>query len=771
MSFRSITKLALSFTVFTVLASVIISSDSAQAYSADVSGARDYANDFCPDVTYPEQKIADAMWLTAPGGGNQVTVIEGQSQDVPIVINFFATYCANWPQGHTNGAIGLQARLGGVNRLSSAPGGVTYGPKTTGMGVRSEWGVGQYNGTLNVAGLASNTYIFCTWFETTTTWAAASFVPSPSFCFPIVVNRIIPWTTSAESRVGVDFTPPNVSAWTAAPNQMLYWRHTIAAAGGTTPGLGFAVGKSGFNGANVWGTGLPANHNEPTGTTSAIGAGSSYSVGWGANRPEYSTYRVVPSDGGRTLCQSISWGPTAWNNPAWSASVPACVTVPFNYNLTPSVTGPSGVGTVGGPIPTVTPRVNNSVVGNAGATTDSPSVRWELWRIEVPPTVPDPGAIPLTQQDNGSAPCAHYNNGGVNTCTAKGSGDRTFPAGSTTLAALNGETIGANTPVGTRICYTLSVRPYSQANGNWRHSAPVCIKVSKQPKVQVWGHDVRTRGSIETGTTIVNSGGTNRLFGSWVEYGGFSVSTNSGFASGSGLNTGNTNTTTAAAWHRLTFANINNSGASEFGTFALPSGLPTITDQFIGAPSGGAFNSNLGSLNSGTYVVGDVTVNTSTVGQEGAVGKSIIIVSSGTVTISGNIIYEGNGASQVFTDIRQIPQVVIIARTINITGAVGQVDAWLLTTSAAGMINTCSDVPLNASLNSNVCSNILTVNGPVVTQHLHLRRTGGSNTVATAGDPAEIFNLRPDAYIWAYGRSSQSGKAQTVYSVELPPRF
>jgi hypothetical protein len=114
---------------------------------------------------------------------------------------------------------------------------------------------------------------------------------------------------------------------------------------------------------------------------------------------------------------------------------------------------------------------------------------------------------------------------------------------------------------------------------------------------------------------------------------------------------------------------------------------------------------------------------------------------------------------------------VIIAKDIGIVSTVKNVDAWLLTTLAGGAINTCSDVPLNAALNSNKCKDVLTVNGPVVTQHLHLRRTAGSDSVAAAGSPAEVFNLRPDAYMWAYARASQAGKAQTVYSVELPPRF
>jgi hypothetical protein len=597
-----------------------------------------------------------------------------------------------------------------------------------------------------------------------------------------------PWTTSGVSRVGVDFTPPNVVTWPAVPpnggaparpGSILTWRHTISAAGGTTPALGFAIGKSGFSGANVWGDGSAANHNKPVGTTPAIGPGSSYSVGWGVNRPEYATYRVVASDGGRTLCQSISWGPTAANNGAWSASPISCVTVPYNYNLQPSVVGPSGVGEVGSPIPTVNARVNNLLLApNANKTTDSPVVQWESWRIEVPPTIPDPNAIPLTLQQNATAPCAHYNNGGANRCVTRRSGSTSFPGGVTTTAtSWTGETIDPNTPVGTRICYTLSVKPYSTGAPatNWRHSAPACIRVSKQPKLQAWGNDVRTRGDIETATSIINVAGTNKLFGSWVEYGGFSVGANSGFASGSGLNNGNANTTTDSVWNKLTFANVDNSSPaqSRFGMYTLPATIPNLTAQFIGAPSGGPINSNLGTLGSGTYVTNapNFQINKSVVGQAANKGKSIIIVSTGTVTIAEDITYEGPGGSDTFTSLDQIPQVVIIARNINIRNAATRVDAWLLTTAQGGGINTCSDRAVNAPLNSTVCEKPLTVNGPVATQHLYLRRTAGADSVAAAGTPAEVFNLRPDAYMWAYARASQAGKAQTVYSVELPPRF
>ncbi|HEU4715637.1 MAG TPA: hypothetical protein VFS14_02290, partial [Candidatus Saccharimonadales bacterium] len=110
--------------------------------------------------------------------------------------------------------------------------------------------------------------------------------------------------------------------------------------------------------------------------------------------------------------------------------------------------------------------------------------------------------------------------------------------------------------------------------------------------------------------------------------------------------------------------------------------------------------------------------------------------------------------------------VVIIANNINIHGNVRQIDAWLV---ASGTINTCND--FTGNLTSNKCNQPLAVNGPVVTNRLVLNRTAGSGTGAQSGDPAERFNLRPDAFLWAQLQASGNDKAQTVYSTELPPRF
>jgi hypothetical protein len=408
--------------------------------------------------------------------------------------------------------------------------------------------------------------------------------------------------------------------------------------------------------------------------------------------------------------------------------------------------------------------VDGGVRNNGG--TASTTTNWRMTKMYFAAGVTPPVAAPA---DGSASVCAAYSGYVAGSCQTIAQGTRGFPLGTTA--------VGTNTPDtadlgrGAQICYTASVNtPTPNAAPAWRHSALRCVQIVKKPKLQVQGGDTRVRGKIET--SVSTTGG--KQFGSWSEYGAFAVGTSTGYASGSGLNNGATGT--ANMWNMLTFANIDNAGSASYGLFTLPPPSP-IAAQFMNAASAGAPSSDLGSLNSGTYRTNNLTITPSTVGQAGGQGKKIVIIATGTVKITGDITYQGPGGD-TFTNINQIPQVVIIANKIDIMGSAGRVDAWLLTTdtdpnpvTANDTINTCADVAVGASLTTDICPNKLTVNGPVVTSHLYTRRTGGSGTAAAAGDPAEVFNLRADAYIWGRVQSAQNGKAQTVYTKEMPPRF
>lgn len=436
---------------------------------------------------------------------------------------------------------------------------------------------------------------------------------------------------------------------------------------------------------------------------------------------------------------------------------------------------------------TLTPHVNDispdeieagskvSVIGSVDNQGDSQSnpTQWEITQITVQPGKKAPhedengttsGTAPC--QSNGGAANGNYFDSGDADCknVAKGSG--TFNLGSPAQnlkPSVSGVDVG-DVPVGTRICFALSVQPRSNSSNDWAHSKPICTVVGKKPKIQIWGGDISVRGKIETSTSRKNVGG-DKTFGSWVEYGVFSVGSNSRFASGAGTNNGHANNE-QNDWSKLTFANENNT----FGNYTTAGAFPAVPGiaAYFGSVQNKQPVSGSVDVSSLTFDTGGaITVRTATdltiTGGAIPAGKSVIIIASGTVAIDGNITY----TDATLTRVQNIPQVVIIAANINIKDTVSRIDSWLI---ADDTVNTCYG--LGASkLTSNKCNVLLEVNGPVVTGKLVLNRTAGSNTGQQSGDPAERFNLRPDAFLWAQLQASGSNKAQTVYSSELPPRF
>ena len=268
------------------------------------------------------------------------------------------------------------------------------------------------------------------------------------------------------------------------------------------------------------------------------------------------------------------------------------------------------------------------------------------------------------------------------------------------------------------------------------------------------------------------------VYGSWAEYGIFAPGIVTDFGSGSALSDKAPSLLVSAAnacsYSPMTFTNVGASqsacGSSSIGGYVNNARIPDVASYYPTTtatpimPSNGLSNQGI----SGVYrATTDLTLN------GGALQKGrwlVINAPNSTVTINGNITYNGDGLGSI----SEIPQLIIIAKNINIAGSVDRVDAWLIANGVAatdGAINTCSDVALTAQLTTNVCNKVLTVNGPVMAKQLHLRRTAGADSAAQTGQPAEIFNLRPDAYLWGISQGSKSGRLETVYERELPPRF
>lgn len=447
-------------------------------------------------------------------------------------------------------------------------------------------------------------------------------------------------------------------------------------------------------------------------------------------------------------------------NPLGGLSLPD----PINFSLNPTISV-SPDSSEGGSQATLTPSVNNS-----GATGSS-NVQWRVTTFRVPPG----SSVPGGPTNNGTDPVTHYGN---NASTAA-SGTRTFARGNNAIAVA-AQTIG-DYPVGYRVCYALSVQPRTQSSSQWRHSAPDCVIISKKPKVQILGNDLivgkQSTSAVVTATTRKSVSGTNRTYGSWGEYAVIASGQVTGMASGAGYSGGATSTnyclaslltlSNATAANQTTHAS-SCSGATDKGLYAVNRPLPDISSRLT--PTDTATGSiNLVNAPERVYLA---TGSLDIVGGTIPRGKWIVInAPTATVTITDDIRYTSN----TLQSLADIPQVVIIANQILIESDVRQVDAWLIASGTTGAINTCKGIanPADAGdpLTSSRCSNDLIVNGPVAARHLYLYRTAGAGAGAATGTPAEIFNLRPDAYLWATYYNSSAGRLPTVSTQELPPRF
>jgi hypothetical protein len=229
----------------------------------------------------------------------------------------------------------------------------------------------------------------------------------------------------------------------------------------------------------------------------------------------------------------------------------------------------------------------------------------------------------------------------------------------------------------------------------------------------------------------------------------------------------------------LTIANNTNPSCqeSEIGKYVSSSVAPDAVSRFSATSNINGVSVDLKNLASArTYsVTSDALAISSTqpIGDDGmGKGKWVVInAPNTTVTVGSNINY----TSAKLGGIRDIPQVVIIAKNIIIADSVTNIDAWLFSvgTGVDGVINTCGagEVTKDTLPTAKQCTKKLTVNGPLLANHLVMRRTAGAGTGANTGNPAEVFNLRGGAYLWASAYSSSDGRLPTISTKELPPRF
>ena len=584
-----------------------------------------------------------------------------------------------------------------------------------------------------------------------------------------------PWTISGTSTINKNSGTNSSGTITAAPGDTLNWRHKISNSGGkTTKSITTNIGMSDIHFSD-WATGK---------NQTAIASGKSAGVirDITSSVANYTKLVVTQDDVGNTLCQWAQYDPVNSSGTRNGRGNHACANVPYNYSLNPSVLLDKTTADVG------TALDIDGKLTNAGVT-KTRDTDWQFSYVTIPSDkpVPTPGNSSST-----TSPCTFYKNQSstiscdiANFSEGGGpTGRQIFNFSSSTYSFPSRGFVIPDLPVGTKLCYALSVKARSDSSSDWTHSALACLVISKHPVMQTLGGDVivgRNGGTpisrITTSIKIVSG----KRYGSWGEYGVIAAGSVSGMASASGYAGGGAATDICGASY-LTLSNrvnpISSCSASTLGSYTYGAAASTVADRFAITSSTPQISGDVtvGSLASGkTY-----TNNTSgseirlTMGSPATLpaGKWVVInAPNATVKIMGDLRY----TTGALTKLSDIPQIVIIAKNIIVSDSVEQIDAWLVATGTGteGRINTCGagGVTEATTITSKNCDKKLTVNGPVITNRLILRRTAGAGTGTASGDPAEVFNLRPDSYLWALSLQSSTPKAQTVQTVELPPRY
>lgn len=471
------------------------------------------------------------------------------------------------------------------------------------------------------------------------------------------------------------------------------------------------------------------------------------------------------------------------------------------------------------------------------------SSAWQIFDVTIDPEVEGdplefgiPGGYPPGGNCSNNEGNAYCNN--VGTCAAilakinnqgtcrevpaadRGSGTTTFSAGQNDFYDPDRTVTVGDYPLGTRVCSMLVLRNASGSGATNRGSSAACVVIAKAPVVQVHGGDIRvgrhfvkditledgsdeedekkagvytSRFKISQDESIVPNG---RTFGSWVEYGVLApgpimrIASLSGFAGEYGGYDGAVDTSSCdGTLNRLTFANIVEDDSRACGHYKGDIGA--IPDVVSALTTGAVINA--GSYSQPLEINGsspDSTVGRYEDNTEGAnftIGRSeleanktyIVYVPKGTVTITDDIIYADPSAR--YSDIRTVPQLIIIAKDINIRENVTQVNAWLVAAgdgNEGGKIDTCTGY--TGRLSSENCNQLLTINGPIMARDLHLWRTKVQadscrieviEDCSETGAPAEIMNLSGSSILWTKGYNENSARARTANTIELPPYF
>lgn len=548
----------------------------------------------------------------------------------------------------------------------------------------------------------------------------------------------------------------SVNDTTVSPNQTISFTHSLTNGGPT--------GSASIN----WTTQSAPGAGGPWSNVTSGNAGTFTN---GQNKPNIGNENVtVPSGAAANsqICRRILWSPDTHTGGS-EASAPACATVQYNFDLTPtinvSITGPDGpvTGSVAEPGDTIT---FTYAVNNTGTTASQPMTCTYRRAQHTGYSV----AAPTTVFTPAGATCAP------------------FPPLANTTSATE-PSVPAN-PANASICRSFTISPVTVGGGT--RSAQACVHVAAKPYARVYGGDVVAGGGIQTSTGVCSSnsgaavigwnrrGGGPAFAGAGAQYGIYAMSRIFDFAAG--LGNPASSPTTATKPSGLSFANTSTNVAN--GNFGGSFGsVPCMTDYYGRRPAATTtLPATIGAMTSGIYG-GSANTNIYFGGpnQNIDTGEKITVYVDGNAYINTNILYAGAWNSNT------IPSFQMVVRgDIFIDLAVNRLDGQYVAQPRAdgtgGRIYTCAStlsspsmytpLTLTSSLGSQ-CANKLTVNGSFVAKQVHLLRTVGSLRASTAGEAsssaniAEVFNYNPA--LWISQPTSTGGVSQYDAINSLPP--
>lgn len=793
---------------------------------------KDYGDGNEVEKTYVNDNYSAGVWVSAPGSRYTTTGIdvrEGQdSMPIPVVIrgswspkrdrtvitnSSFRGVYANLRTTGCYPVAGQNSNGGCTNivysRLSLSGRYFYRGDRPPSNGYRDVWYTrnidtsqpgsqenGELHARLNVSGWCTGNYgrtitksvYIASRFTVKTANGGKEERGDINYDETSIRVKCIPTSWTSSGSTSINRTNANVG-------QTVTWNHSVRNNGPADTGSNVRVTIDRYY-ADMDGNRIGSISNPHNRTGVQIDNGERY------NMPSTS-YRMTAADVGRQICERVAWTPSgSASGSGWKRSTQRCATVPTRYEAYPNINASASVAQPGGSV-----GVRGSVynVGN-----NSANVRYSVGRV-----VLDRDQVgefnDSFNRTMSSSPNWRYGQGNISgeefsVCQwlnlpgdydcddASRNGSVTAQQGRSTQAFSASLDIPSSVSYGEVVCFVMAINNVSTsaAENTRRYAGTECLVVSKSPLVQVWGGGLSVgktfSGGLNSDSRVVTSltqaprSETNQsvaVFGSWAEYGIYAPNSITNMASASGLNRNTETSMAMSSWSDLTYTNTGMNAVCDggygcyntanrlpdpSGSFLVTSDTPRVSSVNVSSRQGVVTNSG------GSISIGGGTVPS---------GRWIVVnAPSATVTITGNIEYD-NGP---YSNVGQIPQLIIIANTINIRHGVEQVDAWLVAKSdnaLQGVVNTCSTrnsgsaLAPTAALSGEMCEQQLTVNGPIIANRLFLRRTHGAQEDSSngRGTPAEIINLRPDAYLWARQHMTSDSVLRTTSLAERPPRF